>query len=61
MLTWRIILAASGILLGLFGIFRLLTQISGHSLLALAIWLACALIVVVPVSVAEAGSQLTEI
>jgi hypothetical protein len=45
MLAWRIILVASGILLGLFGVFRLLTQISGPSLLALAIWLACALII----------------
>ena len=45
MLAWRIILAAVGILLALFGVLRLLTQIPGHSLLALAIWLACALII----------------
>ena len=45
MLAWRIILVASGILLGLFGAFRLLTQISGPSLLALTIWLASALII----------------
>jgi hypothetical protein len=45
MLAWRIILSAGGILLGLFGIFRLVTEISVSSLLALAIWLACALII----------------
>ena len=45
MLAWRIIFAASGILLGLFGIFRLFTEIPGPSLLALTIWLACALII----------------
>lgn len=45
MVAWRIILMASGIMLGLFGVFRLFTQISGPSLLALAIWLACALII----------------
>ena len=45
MLAWRIILAAGGILLGSFGIFRLLTEISGSTLLAVATWLICALII----------------
>jgi hypothetical protein len=45
MLAWRIILAVSGILLGLFGVFRLLTQFPGPSLLPLVIWLVAALII----------------
>ena len=45
MLAWRIILAVSGILLGLFGIFRLITQFPGPSLLPLGIWLVAALII----------------
>jgi hypothetical protein len=45
MLAWRIILAASGMLLASFGIFRLLTEISGSTLLAVATWLICALII----------------
>jgi hypothetical protein len=45
MLAWRVVLTTGGILLGLFGLFRLLTQIPVHSLLALALWLACALII----------------
>jgi hypothetical protein len=45
MLAWRIILAVSGILLGLFGVYRLLTQFPGPSLLPLLIWLAAALII----------------
>ena len=45
MLAWRIILATGGILLASFGIFRLLTEISVPSLLALATWLICALII----------------
>jgi hypothetical protein len=45
MLAWRIILAVSGLLLGSFGIFRLLTEISGSTLLAVATWLICALII----------------
>ena len=45
MLAWRIILAVGGILLGLFGVFRLLAQFPGPSLLPLLIWLAAALII----------------
>lgn len=45
MLQARIIFAIAGIALGLFGIFRLLTQIPGPSLLLLAIWLVGALII----------------
>ena len=45
MLAWRIILAVSGMLLGSFGIFRLLTETSGSTLVALATWLICALII----------------
>jgi hypothetical protein len=45
MLAWRVILAVSGILLGLFGVFRLLTQFPGPSLLPLVIWLVAALII----------------
>jgi hypothetical protein len=40
----RIGLAAAGLALGLFGVYRLLTQISPASLLALAVWLAAALV-----------------
>jgi hypothetical protein len=45
MLAWRIILAVGGILLGLFGVFRLLTQFPGPSLMPLVIWLVAALII----------------
>jgi hypothetical protein len=40
----RIGLAAAGLALGLFGVYRLLTQIPPASLLALAVWLAAALV-----------------
>jgi hypothetical protein len=45
MLAWRIILAVSGLLLGLFGVFRLLTQFPAPSLMPLVIWLVAALII----------------
>jgi hypothetical protein len=41
--AWRIILAVAGIGLGLFGVFRLVTEIGVHSLLALALWMLAAL------------------
>ena len=43
MKAWRIILAVAGISLGLFGVFRLVTEIGVHSLLALALWMLAAL------------------
>jgi hypothetical protein len=43
--AWRILLAISGVLLGLFGLFRLFTEIPPHSLVGLAIWLGAALII----------------
>jgi hypothetical protein len=43
--AWRMILAVTGIALGAFGVFRLLTEIPRHSLLILAVWLAAALII----------------
>jgi hypothetical protein len=39
------ILAVTGIALGAFGVFRLVTEIPRHSLLILAVWLAAALII----------------
>jgi hypothetical protein len=42
--AWRIILAASGIALAAFGVFRLVTEIPVHSLLILLVWLAAVLI-----------------
>lgn len=45
MKAWRIILAATGIPLGLFGIYRLLTQVPLSSLVALGIWLLAALLI----------------
>jgi hypothetical protein len=42
---WRIVLAAAGILLGLYGLGRLFTQIPGYSLKWLAVWLIAALII----------------
>ena len=45
MKAWRMILAVTGIALGAFGVFRLLTEIPRHSLLILAVWLAAALII----------------
>ncbi|HEY5822200.1 MAG TPA: hypothetical protein VIT20_09505 [Propionibacteriaceae bacterium] len=45
MLQWRIILAIAGGLLGLFGVFRLLTEIPFSSLVLVAIWLAAAIVI----------------
>ena len=45
MKPWRIILAAAGIALGAFGVFRLLTEIPTQSLLILGVWLAAALVI----------------
>jgi hypothetical protein len=39
------ILAVTGIALGAFGVFRLVTEIPRHSLVILAVWLAAALII----------------
>jgi hypothetical protein len=39
------ILAVTGLALGAFGVFRLVTEIPRHSLLILAVWLAAALII----------------
>lgn len=44
MKAWRIILAVAGIALAAFGVFRLVTETPVHSLLALALWLAAALV-----------------
>jgi hypothetical protein len=43
--AWRTILAAAGILLGLFGVYRLLTEIPPSSLVALGVWLLAALLI----------------
>jgi hypothetical protein len=43
--AWRIILALAGILLLLFGVFRLVTEIPTRSVLLLAVWLLAALII----------------
>ena len=40
----RIALGSAGVALGLFGVFRLLTQIHGADLVQLAIWLVAALV-----------------
>lgn len=45
MRTWRILLAVSGITLGLFGVLRLLTQIPVGNLMVLAVWLVAAVVV----------------
>jgi hypothetical protein len=42
---WRVVLAVAGILLGLFGVGRLVTQVPVHSLIGLAVWLVAALII----------------
>jgi hypothetical protein len=42
--AWRIILAAVGIALAAFGIFRLVSETPLHSLAVLALWLAAALV-----------------
>jgi len=43
--AWRIVLAIAGLLLGAFGVFRLLTEIPTGSVNKLAIWLVAALII----------------
>ena len=45
MKAWRTILAAAGLLLVAFGVFRLLTEIPTGSLIRLGIWLLAALII----------------
>ncbi len=45
MKAWRIGLAAAGVLLGLFGVFRLLTQIDSYDLFVLLCWLVGALVI----------------
>lgn len=40
----RLGLGAAGVLLGLFGVFRILTQVPGADILALLVWLAAAVI-----------------
>lgn len=45
MKAWRIILAAAGMALGAFGVFRLLTEIPTYSLVILAVWLVAALVI----------------
>ena len=42
---WRVILAVAGILLGLFGVGRLVTEIPSYSLKWLAVWLIAALLI----------------
>jgi hypothetical protein len=42
--AWRIVLAVLGIALGGFGVFRLVTEISVHTLLAIGVWLTAALV-----------------
>jgi hypothetical protein len=41
----RIVLGAAGIALGLFGVFRLLTEVSGYDLMVLFCWLIGALVI----------------
>ena len=45
MKAWRIALAMAGLLLGAFGVFRLLTEIPTGSVIKVAIWLLAALII----------------
>ena len=45
MRRWRMVLAVAGILLGLFGVGRLVTQVPVHSLIGLAVWLVAALVI----------------
>lgn len=40
----RMVIGTAGVLLGLFGVFRLLTQVPGSDLIELFIWLAAAVI-----------------
>jgi hypothetical protein len=41
----RLMIGGAGVLLGLFGVFRLLTQIPGDDLIALFVWLVAALLI----------------
>jgi hypothetical protein len=43
--TWRISLATAGVLLGLYGVFRLLTNVGFVELLILAAWLIAAVVI----------------
>ena len=45
MRTWRISLATAGVLLGLYGVFRLLTNVGFVELLILAAWLIAAVVI----------------
>ena len=45
MRAWRISLATAGILLGLYGVFRLLTNVGFVELLVLAVWLIGAVVI----------------
>jgi hypothetical protein len=45
MKAWRIILAAAGIGLGAYGVFRLVSELPTHSLLILGVWLLAALVI----------------
>ncbi len=45
MRAWRISLATAGILLGLYGVFRLLTNVGFVELLVLALWLIGAVVI----------------
>lgn len=45
MKAWRITLATAGLLLGLFGVYRLFTEIPLPSLVVLGVWLLAALLV----------------
>lgn len=45
MKAWRLGLAAAGVLLAVFGVFRLITEIPVANLAVLVVWLACALII----------------
>jgi hypothetical protein len=45
MKSWRIILAAAGIGLGAYGVFRLVSELPTYSLLILGVWLLAALVI----------------
>lgn len=45
MKAWRIVFAVSGILLGLFGVFRLATEVPVGNLMVLALWMIGAVVV----------------
>jgi hypothetical protein len=45
MKAWRIILAAAGIGLGAYGVFRLVSDLPTYSLLILGVWLLAALVI----------------